>query len=242
MVCNPEGKIALAFKFSNEAVQCAEKSGDLYSKALAYLSLGVTYYYKGSLKIALRYFSEGIVFSGRANIPAWTAGANAYIADSYFELKEYEKCIDNYELAIGAAEQYGLMPSWINAWKISLAKCRIQNNERDIDLESLYAYSSENKAKFLDGEMAICIGEILLNFNEEHVTAAEDWIRKAIDADRKNGMKWQLGQDYVTYSNFFRRKNDHIKSKENLSEAIEILKECDADGWVEKYNDELAEL
>jgi len=32
------------------------------------------------------------------------------------------------------------------------------------------------------------------------------------------------------------------KAKENLNKAIEIFTECGADGWVDKYEKELAEL
>jgi hypothetical protein len=40
----------------------------------------------------------------------------------------------------------------------------------------------------------------------------------------------------------FKRKEDFPKVKENLTKAIEIFKECGADGWVEKYEKELAAL
>jgi hypothetical protein len=32
-----------------------------------------------------------------------------------------------------------------------------------------------------------------------------------------------------------KRKGDQPKAKENLRKAIEIFKECGADGWVKKY-------
>jgi len=32
------------------------------------------------------------------------------------------------------------------------------------------------------------------------------------------------------------------KVKENLSQAIEVFKECGADGWIEKYEKELSEI
>jgi len=53
---------------------------------------------------------------------------------------------------------------------------------------------------------------------------------------------WHLAQDYALYANLFKRKDDLPKAKENLNKAIEILKECDSDGWVERYEKELAEL
>ena len=37
-------------------------------------------------------------------------------------------------------------------------------------------------------------------------------------------------------------EGDHLKAKENLGKAIKILKECGADGWVEKFENELAAI
>jgi hypothetical protein len=39
-----------------------------------------------------------------------------------------------------------------------------------------------------------------------------------------------------------KNEGDRQKAKENMNKAIEILKECGADGWVEKYEKELAAL
>ncbi len=44
------------------------------------------------------------------------------------------------------------------------------------------------------------------------------------------------------YAELFKRQGDQPKAKENLSKAIEIFKECGADGWVEKYEKELVAL
>jgi len=86
------------------------------------------------------------------------------------------------------------------------------------------------------------IGEILLNIDDQDVSKAEDWIKKAIESDSSNGMMWHLGRDYALYAELFKRKGDQTKAREILGKAIEILKECGADGWVEKYEKELAAL
>jgi len=52
-------------------------------------------------------------------------------------------------------------------------------------------------------------------------------------------MMWNLAQDYALYAEFYKRKNDPSKAGEKLNKAIEIFKECGADGWVEKYEKEL---
>lgn len=65
---------------------------------------------------------------------------------------------------------------------------------------------------------------------------------QAIETDKSNGMLFELGKDHAAYAAWFKRKGDRSKAKENLNKAIEILLECGADGWVEKYEKELAAL
>ena len=55
-------------------------------------------------------------------------------------------------------------------------------------------------------------------------------------------MIWHLARNYALYAELLKRKGDLTKAKENLTKAIKIFKECGADGWVEKYEKELAEL
>jgi uncharacterized phosphosugar-binding protein len=90
--------------------------------------------------------------------------------------------------------------------------------------------------------MARAIGNILLNIDDDHITEAEHWIQKAIEADQRNRMMFHLGKDYALYAELFKRRGDKLKAQVNLGKAIEILKECGSDGWVEKYEKELAAL
>ena len=50
---------------------------------------------------------------------------------------------------------------------------------------------------------------------------------------------WNLAQDYALYAEWYKSKGDLPKAKENLDKAIDIFKECGADGWVERYEKEL---
>jgi len=111
-----------------------------------------------------------------------------------------------------------------------------------MNLESLYAYSRNNKIRAAEGWIQRYIGAILLNIDDQHMSEAEHWIQKAIEADQRNRTMFNLGKDYALYADLFKRKRDRLKTQENLGKAIEILKECGADGWVEKYEKELATL
>jgi hypothetical protein len=86
------------------------------------------------------------------------------------------------------------------------------------------------------------IGKILLNIDDQHLSEAEDWIKKAIEAHNKYGMMWHLTRDYALYAELLKRKGEQSKVKENLAKAIEIFNEGGADAWVEKYEKELAAL
>jgi len=56
------------------------------------------------------------------------------------------------------------------------------------------------------------------------------------------GTCYNLGRDYALYAELFKRKGDQPKARANLGKAIEILKECGADGWVKKAEKNLATL
>ena len=109
-------------------------------------------------------------------------------------------------------------------------------------MESLYEDVSENKMKQCDGWMRRYIGEILLNIDDQHICEAEDWIKKAMEADEMNGMMFHLGRDLSLYAELLKRKGEQSKAAETLEESIKILKECGADGWVQRYEKELATL
>jgi hypothetical protein len=100
----------------------------------------------------------------------------------------------------------------------------------------------KNRLKVFEGWVAKDIGEILLSVDHGHLLEAEEWIRKAVEADSRNEMRWHLGRDYALYAELCKRKGEPLKAKENLDTALEIFNECGADGWVKKYEQELAYL
>ncbi|MGD8890983.1 MAG: hypothetical protein PVF53_21380, partial [Desulfobacterales bacterium] len=78
-----------------------------------------------------------------------------------------------------------------------------------------------------------------LKIGAQHLSEAENWIKRAIETNQKYGMRWNLARDFALYAEWFKRKGDLPKAKEKLSKAIKIFRECGADGWVEKYKKEL---
>ena len=90
--------------------------------------------------------------------------------------------------------------------------------------------------------MARVIGDIMLNIDDDHLSEAETWIKKAIDTDIHNGTRWHLASDYALYADWFSKKGDASMAKENFQKAIDIFTESGADGWVSRTQKSLLEL
>jgi tetratricopeptide (TPR) repeat protein len=237
-----QGKLNSGFQTSNEAIRIADEIGDIYSKAMAYTSHGISYYGRGFIKEATDCLLKALDFGERIDPFVWNAIAQQYLGEAYFEIGDLDNSKDHYEKAISLAKRNRLHPSWINLNKLALARAKVMNNEKINDLKALFNYEKENKIKFCEGWIPKYLGEILLKIDDRHAAEAEVLINKAIQADKRNGMELHLGKDYAFYAVLFKQKNDHLKAKENISKAIEIFKKCGADGLVRKAEKERAEL
>ena len=99
-----------------------------------------------------------------------------------------------------------------------------------------------NKSKFIEGVMCEGIARTLMYLDARRIDEAEDWVRKAIEADTRNRMRCYLGRDYALYAEILGRKGDLPEAREMMCKAIETMTECGADGWVARYEEELARL
>ena len=168
--------------------------------------------------------------------------ASFYLGATHFDRRDYPKSQYYYNKFISACEQMKSWPSKINLGNILLARAKVMNNDKAIILDTLYEYAEQNKVKYQEGHMAIGIGHILMNIDDNHIIESEHWIQKAIEADQRNCMMFHLGKDFALYAELFKLKGDRLKAQENLGKAIDIFKECGADGWVEKFEKELATI
>jgi class 3 adenylate cyclase/tetratricopeptide (TPR) repeat protein len=236
------GEIELQFKTSSEALHIAEESGDIYSEGMAYVSHGVSCYGKGLFKEAEKHLLKGLEFCERSNFPSWIALARFNLGETYFEMGDFPKSKEYYEKVIQILEPNQLLPSWANLVRISLARAKVMNQEKDVNFEWLTTLSRNNKVRVIEGWMPRYIGEILLNVENPKLSEAEAWIHKAIEADQRNQSMFNLGKGYALYGVLFNRKGERLKARENFSKAREIFKDCGADGWVEKTEKDLAGL
>jgi tetratricopeptide (TPR) repeat protein len=226
---------------STEAIFIAEESGDIYSKALAYTGHGITILAKGSFKEAQKSLFIGIDCSKRINLPMFEMIGHYSLGEIYYLLKEYPKSKEHWFEGAKICEDEKYMPSILGCIKIDIIKSKVMNNDEDMDLNSLFRIENEIKLKPAKGRALNSICEILLN-TDKHISNVERWIKKAIELNRINGFTLLLAHSFNLHAEIFKRKGDLRKVKENLETSIEIYRQCGADGWVEKYEKELATL
>jgi len=126
---------------------------------------------------------------------------------------------------------------------IYIAKYKVLSGQ-EIDIKKIIHSFENTNMVMVDqiGNAVNNIGEILVDLNDPAVNKTEKWIQKAIDTNIQNGTRFWLGQSHHLYSQFFQKQNNLPKAREQLTKAIDIMKECSADGWVERYEKELVEL
>ena len=236
------GKCDLGFRLSKEAIQLAEESGENYSRGMADGAHGFSFFAKGYLDDAEEYLLKSMEFCEKIRFPAWDGAAKFALADLYFEKRDFIKATAYFEKTSQGLEDARIIPSISNLAKIGLLRCKVADDERSINLETLFSYAINNRLKISEGFSRRWIGEILGQLDGTYLSEAESWINQAIEADRKNGMNFFLGRDYSSYANLLIRKGDRQKARENLGKAIETFQECGADGWVEKGERKLGEI
>jgi len=236
------GDINKAYQLSHESLQASKKAGDINSKLFAYSSHGTILNAKGFFNEAEEALSKGLEYCQKSSQLWWMAWCNLSLGDVYYNINKHRKAQKHYLQAIDFFEKEKIYPSFLNLSKIARLRTKVAANTSKVNFESLQMNASENKFEVLNGMIKRYIAEIHLYSEHQNLLDATGWIKRSIKADKENGMKHQLGQDYATYAEISKQKGQIGKARENLCKAIEILKQCGADGWVEKYEKEFAEL
>jgi len=237
-----QGAPSAGLALTAEAVRLAEEIGDVFSKCRAYVSHGLCLYGRGLLKEATDNLSRGAEFANRADYLVWNVLAHYHLAEITHVMGDFQKAVFHYEEAFRLRERSEVLPSWSRLCKTGVALDNIMNGEQGVDLESLCRDAIKCKPKSIEGWIRRNIGEIFLNIDGQHFAEAQHWIEQAIEADERNGMRWHLARDIAVYAELFKRKGDMFKAREQLGRAIDIYKECGADGWVTMAQEALAKL
>ena len=220
------GDMDVSHKMSLEAVDLAKESGDNTSKAMAYASHGSACYGKGAMEEAVESLTKSIEACERANMSSWNASVHYCLGETFFDLGSYEASKDYYERAILILEENKMFPSWTNMNRIALARAKVRQSGEGIDPRPFIDYITANKVRLCEGPMARYIGEILFNIDDRNTDIAEEWIQKAMHADRKNGLMLHLGRDHRLHADLLFRKREKHAAMNAIKRSTEIFNDC----------------
>jgi class 3 adenylate cyclase/tetratricopeptide (TPR) repeat protein len=238
-----QGHIHKALKVSEESLRMVEETGDTFTKGPVYVFHGAALYLKGLFDDAEKYLLEGQPLCEKNSQYIYESYATALLGWMYFNVGEYKKAQSYHTKIISVFENTKAFPSsWVIVQKASLATAKVYYNEKEINIDEIIESSKNIKLKAYEGWIERYIGDILLHIDGDHLSDAEAWIQKAIDADTRNCMRWNLASDHALYADWFKKKGDLLGAKEQLTKAIDLFQECGADGWVTRAEKSLAEL
>ena len=237
-----QGKVNVGYPMSLEGLQTAEESGDTYSKAEAHCSMAFAYLFKRQLEDAKKHLLEGCGLCERFQFIALLSIMEWGLGELYFTMDQYSKAKTHYSNAIQVLNSNSLFPSFARGCELAMARAMVLNHEKITNLDVLLTYVDKNRVKLHEGRLRRHLAEILLNLDEPKINEAESWIHEAIMADRQNGLRFDLARDLSICGEVCNRKGDPLKAKGMYGEAIELFKECGADGWVTKYEEEMVML
>ena len=230
---NYQGLIDKGFQYSSEALDTAQESNDILSKAMAYTCHGISNCYKGFLEEGEKYLLHGAGFADRINLYSFSAIAYRWLGNAYYEMGKYDESSRYLHCAKEQWEKSGLFPSSENLINVSAIRTDVMREKKLVDLQSLYRNSYTNKVTLYLGTIARCIADILVVLNDK-LEEAENWIKKAVRAHEKNGMTWDLGRDYLSYYQILTWMEQPQKAKETLQESKKVFEGCGSDGWAER--------
>ena len=235
-----EGKSNPSNEFARDAMKMSEETGDVFIKGMAYSAYGVSCYQKGLFDEAKTHLLEWASSYDKSTPMVFVAIAYMSLGAIHIGLRKYDDAVNYYQKIIQIMENNSYMPSVIRYFRSCLMQAKVLRHDQDIELSEIFTCYQNHKVLWCKGCTARNIGDVLLHIDNDHLADAEVWFQKAIETDTGNGMRWELAQDHAGYTDWFKKKGDIQGAKEQLTKAIDLFRDCGADGWVEKYEKELA--
>ena len=235
-----DGRIDAALKCGQEALQFALQADDLFLKGGAYLACGGAFLRKGLFPEAEENLTLAIELNQKTDAAGRLMLSFANLGLLRFEKGRYQEAQECCDGLIGVYERERTSPSAARLAQILKSAAGVRGHLNPA-LDAVLNFDlQEIRMRSIQGMAGQAMGEIYLYIDDGHIDEAEVWIRKAIEINQQNQMPWDLARAYALYSEFFKKKHDPTQAREKLSKAIDLMRGCGADGWVKKYEEELA--
>jgi class 3 adenylate cyclase/tetratricopeptide (TPR) repeat protein len=237
-----DGRIDQALLYGQEALHLALQADDPYLKGGAYGARGVAFFHKGLFLEAEENLTMAVQMSKKSEFVGGVLISFFYLGLLHFEKGRYREAQECWDDLLALYDRVRMWPSIARLAQLMKVAAGVRGRLDPAIDTALNFDLQEVRLRFLQGWAAQAMGEIYLHMDDAHIDEAGAWMRKAIETDEQNRMPWSLARAYALYAEFFKKKGALDQAKENLHKAIELMRHYQADGWVEKYERELALL
>jgi tetratricopeptide (TPR) repeat protein len=238
----PAGMLAEALECAQASLRHALQADDPFLKGGAHNALGITLFAKGLFLEAEKNLTLALEMCHKVDFVGSMMSALSYLGLLFFAAGRFREAHEYFDRTLALYDRVKIFPSGVRAVQLIKAAAGIKGGFNPAMGTVQNFNLQEIKARSCRGLAAKAMGEIFLHIDEDHRVEAEIWIRKAIEVNEQNRMPWGLADSFALYAEFFKRKGDPSRALENLQKAIEILRDIGAEGWVEKYEKELADI
>lgn len=233
------GNVAEGHQLSASALEQAEQSGDIFSKAMAYTHHGTSCYYRGLLAEAEKWLTKAVALADRIDMTSHSPLAHQWLGHVYIDQGRPRPAKVHFAQAVRIREQSGLFPSSAHLNRIALTMARTFGGEKRINIDALLGWAAATRVPLYRGWVARHTAQVLLNLDPPRLDAAEHWLEQAVAAHKTDEMSWDLGRDHLVYSQFYQRRGKKAACVSHLQTALTIFQDCGATGWVRRTHDRL---
>ncbi len=231
---NYKGDVQLGFETSLEALVVADRSGDILSRALAYICHGISSFYKGDFVTSRKLLLKGLDLCDKIRLDSFTPVGHQGLGHTYYELGAWQDAAAHHKAAVAIRERTGIFPSCSALNEIALARAILAGGRETANISALMNILQSNRSKLYRGIMMRYMAEIMLFSKSQDVANAENLLRQAIAYHEDLGMRWDLASDYLLLYRVMKVQSRSKESDNALKLSWEIFAECGSDGWCQK--------
>lgn len=239
-----KGDWRLEIEHFEKSIKYFEEADWPFLLSLTWSGLGIGYSFLGDVETARKHIEKGFEIQRDSGAESLLSMHYWYLSIAHFDSDDLQKAQGFAEKAVEISqknnERYIEGQSRVSLGRI-LGKMELL--KRDKAEESILQgikILEEFKLRPYIASGYLYLGELYADTSQRE-KALENL--KKVEAEFKAmGMDYYLALTYTIYAGLYKRDGEKSKAKENLNKAIKILKECSADGWVEKYEKELDAL
>jgi class 3 adenylate cyclase/tetratricopeptide (TPR) repeat protein len=237
-----QGKISSAYTHTTAAIRASESCIDAHIKGVAHSSHGMVCFFKGEFVEAIRFLKEAIKLNRKSGNDIWKGWADFWLAQNFYHSGKYKEAQHYFrETILTFKNRKDISVPWESFHKLCLQKADMASGEAVRNFCPAF-YRSQKVSPWIEGLYLATIARTLILSGQDRWAEAESLLNDAIATDERYGTRWSLGQDHAALSELHQKKGDHASARHHLKRAIEIMQECGADGWVERYQKTLSEI